>query len=359
MVVGRANRRRQSNAWQIVAVLVRGVDGASRPLHAWPTSSRRFRPRPSPSPTPFPTNLRPIQLPYSHAHPVYPAKRVRRQKNRLHRVSPVVHCGGQPRTPSVMTGKIEGWTARNPRTHTPWRHRMRARRSERPMHAIVAVKVLEIGQVPPRGANSTRTRVQTSCWPCFTTPSPQLQPSRAIDSVTVVTPDPTVAALAYSRRRDGLRRSSSRRRPKPTAQHRARRKTLNAALSAAAADIRAKRGVVDLVVLQADLPAMQPSELTEAVAAARSGGRSVVVDHHGTGTSALFACGESALDPRFGPESALGHANSGARPLNGQWPGLRTDVDTHADLGTVRALGVGPATSASLTRLKATPSNSR
>lgn len=113
-------------------------------------------------------------------------------------------------------------------------------------------------------------------------------------------------------------------------------------------------------MLQADLPAMQPSELTEAVAAARSGGRSVVVDHHGTGTSALFACGESALDPRFGPESALGHANSGARPLNGQWPGLRTDVDTHADLGTVRALGVGPpATSASLTRLKATPSNSR
>ncbi|MDJ0112407.1 2-phospho-L-lactate guanylyltransferase, partial [Rhodococcus erythropolis] len=135
--------------------------------------------------------------------------------------------------------------------------------------------------------------------------------------------------------------------------------TLNAALSAAAADIRAKRGVVDLVVLQADLPAMQPSELTEAVAAARSGGRSVVVDHHGTGTSALFACGESALDPRFGPESARGHANSGARPLNGQWPGLRTDVDTHADLDTVRAMGVGPATLASLTRLKATPSNSR
>jgi len=228
---------------------------------------------------------------------------------------------------------------------------------ERPMHAIVAVKSLRSAKSRLADELDSDARADLVLAMLHDTLSTVAAVS-AIDSVTVVTPDPTVAALAYSAgvtvyadpAPDAARTNGATPRTE---------ETLNAALSAAAADIRAKRGVVDLVVLQADLPAMQPSELAEAVVAARSGGRSVVVDHHGTGTSALFACGESSLDPLFGPESARGHTNSGARRLTGQWPGLRTDVDTHADLDTVRALGVGPATLASLTRLKAAPSNSR
>ncbi len=53
---------------------------------------------------------------------------------------------------------------------------------------------------------------------------------------------------------------------------------------------------------------------------------------------------ESPLDPHFGPGSAAAHAASGARPLSGDWPGLRHDVDTALDLDTVLALGTGPYT---------------
>ncbi|MCJ0904880.1 2-phospho-L-lactate guanylyltransferase [Rhodococcus sp. ARC_M6] len=184
----------------------------------------------------------------------------------------------------------------------------------------------------------------------------------AIDGVTVVTPDPTVAALAYAA---GVHvyadpMSSDRSEVSGTSQPSGKESSLNSALSAAASHIRAESGRVDLVVLQADLPSLQPGELFEALTDARTGGRSIVVDHHGTGTAALFSCDpDLPLDPRFGPESARGHTDSGARRLIGDWPGLRTDVDTGTDLETVRALGVGPATRASLKRLNRTASNTR
>lgn len=180
---------------------------------------------------------------------------------------------------------------------------------------------------------------------------------RSIDAVTVVTPDPNVAALACSIGVNVYADPG----PLPGEADPSQPDTrLNAALTAAAAHVRSHHGAVDLVVLQADLPALRSAELSEAVQIARSGGRSIVVDHHGTGTSALFSIGKgNALDPRFGPESARGHLNSGARQLGGHWPGLRTDVDTPADLDAVRALGVGPSTAAALTRLAAATSNTR
>jgi 2-phospho-L-lactate guanylyltransferase len=60
------------------------------------------------------------------------------------------------------------------------------------------------------------------------------------------------------------------------------------------------------------------------------------------------------LDPRFGPGSAAAHAASGARPLHGDWPTLRRDVDTDADLADAARLGLGPRTArllASLSRV--------
>lgn len=176
----------------------------------------------------------------------------------------------------------------------------------------------------------------------------------AINGVTVVTPDPTVAALAYAA---GVQVYAD---PTPTPRDKSKDSSLNFALSAAASHIRAEFGQVDLVVLQPDLPSLQSAELREAVAAARMGGRSIVVDHHGTGTAALFSCyPDLSLDPRFGSESARGHLDSGARHLVGNWPGLRTDVDTGTDLDVARALGVGRATLASLERLHRTASNTR
>lgn len=100
-------------------------------------------------------------------------------------------------------------------------------------------------------------------------------------------------------------------------------------------------------VLAGDLPALRPEELGAALAAAGDR-RSYVADAAGTGTVLLTAPPASALDPRFGPGSAAAHAQSGARALTGDWPGLRQDVDTAADLRTVLALAPGPHTCALL-----------
>lgn len=97
--------------------------------------------------------------------------------------------------------------------------------------------------------------------------------------------------------------------------------------------------------LQADLPALKPSELEEAL---RHPARSFVSDAAGTGTTLLVAPPGTPLDPRFGPASAAAHTAAGAVPIAGPLPGLRRDVDTESDLHEACALGVGPRTSALL-----------
>ncbi|MBU2662103.1 2-phospho-L-lactate guanylyltransferase [Actinoplanes bogorensis] len=100
-------------------------------------------------------------------------------------------------------------------------------------------------------------------------------------------------------------------------------------------------------VLAGDLPALRPGQLDAALAAAGPG-RGFVADAAGSGTVLLAAPAGEPLDPRFGLGSAAAHAASGARPLEGDWPGLRQDVDTPADLATVLALGAGEHTCALL-----------
>jgi 2-phospho-L-lactate/phosphoenolpyruvate guanylyltransferase len=101
------------------------------------------------------------------------------------------------------------------------------------------------------------------------------------------------------------------------------------------------------VVLAGDLPALRPEELGEALDRAGSA-RAYVPDAAGTGTVLLTAPAGTPLDPHFGPGSAAAHAASGATTLTGDWPGLRQDVDTAADLRTVLARQPGPYTCALL-----------
>ncbi|MGC0363418.1 2-phospho-L-lactate guanylyltransferase [Rhodococcus sp. 27YEA15] len=231
------------------------------------------------------------------------------------------------------------------------------RSDARRMHAIVAVKALSTAK--SRLAADLDSHAREDLVLAMLHDTLRVVASvPTIEAVTVVTPDPTVAALAYSARVDVFADPGyvADRPADPSAPER----SLNDALRAAADHIRSAHGNVDLVVLQADLPALRTSELVEAATAARAGGRSIVVDHHGTGTSALFSCDpDQPLDPHFGPESARRHQISGARVIDGSWPGLQTDVDTHADLLTVRTLGVGPATHASLIRFNSVSSNTR
>lgn len=153
----------------------------------------------------------------------------------------------------------------------------------------------------------------------------------ALRAITVVTPDDVAA--------DAARRLGARVLADPTpAGH---RNPLNNAIAAAETAVRDE--TPNIVVLQGDLPSLQPQELAEAIAAARAYRRSFVCDRHGTGTSALIAF-DVALDPQFGPGSAQRHRHSGAIELTGAWPGLRCDIDTPDDLLIARRLGVGAAT---------------
>ncbi len=194
-----------------------------------------------------------------------------------------------------------------------------------------------------------------------------------VGDVLVVTDDPVVTAMA-----PGLDA-----RPVPDAP--------SAGLNAAAAfgaDVAA--GLHRWrAVLAGDLPALRPGELAAALAtaalgpaalgpaaqgpaaqgpaaqgsaargtAARGtaayGGRHFLRDAAGTGTVLLTAGPGVPLDPHFGIGSAAAHAASGAVELSGDWPGLRHDVDTAADLSAALALGTGPHTSALLTEVDVT-----
>ena len=121
---------------------------------------------------------------------------------------------------------------------------------------------------------------------------------------------------------------------------------LNPALAhgAAAAMRRSPRDGVAL--LSADLPALRPAELDAALAAAADHDAAFVADTSGFGTTLLAIAPGHLVTPRYGRASAAAHRAAGAVELTGDWPTLRNDVDTAADLRTAAELGLGPATSA-------------
>ncbi len=125
--------------------------------------------------------------------------------------------------------------------------------------------------------------------------------------------------------------------------------SLNAALRAGERLLRADDPNAVIGALQADLPALRPRELTEAISEA-DGQRAFVADRHGTGTTLLLAPPGERLRPRFGTDSAYAHALSGAKPLTAALPSLRSDVDTPEDLDHARLLGLGDRTRTVLDR---------
>ncbi|BDE60124.1 2-phospho-L-lactate guanylyltransferase [Rhodococcus hoagii] len=229
-----------------------------------------------------------------------------------------------------------------------------AHRSDQPAHTHVVVAVKDLSRAKTRLAESLSASDRTDLVVAMLRDTLSVlvgardtaDPARITD-VTVVTPDPVVASIAAECGVGHL--------PDP-ARRALGESGLNAALTDAERALGTAGGAIDVVALQADLPALRTAELLDALGQARRGGRSIVVDHTGTGTSALFACGPSTrLDPRFGTDSARAHIASGARVLDGAWPGLRQDVDTLDDLFAAARLGLGPATRAVFDRLGCTP----
>lgn len=177
-----------------------------------------------------------------------------------------------------------------------------------------------------------------------------LTAARGLDNarITVITSDRRVAAVA---RESGASVLAD----PPATNERDRSDSLNAALRTAAEHARAQSPGVDLVALQADLPALRSHELAEALEVARATGTMIVADHTGSGTTALLHCSpQFPLRPQFGPGSARRHRDTGALAVEAALPGLRLDVDTIDDLGAAAALGVGAGTAGVLDRIGST-----
>ncbi|MCX5367723.1 2-phospho-L-lactate guanylyltransferase [Streptomyces sp. NBC_00015] len=127
---------------------------------------------------------------------------------------------------------------------------------------------------------------------------------------------------------------------------------LNAALAHGAAAVRAFRPDSPLAALNADLPALRPSELARVLEAAGEFPRSFLPDAAGIGTTLLAVAAGRELLPAFGTDSRARHRSSGAVELRPKGvDSVRQDVDTGEDLRAALSLGVGPRTAAAAAHL--------
>lgn len=124
---------------------------------------------------------------------------------------------------------------------------------------------------------------------------------------------------------------------------------LNRTLVLAAAEARRRWPGTRPAALLADLPALRPGTLDEALCAALEvAGPAYVADATGTGTT-LYTAAYDVFAPAFGPASADAHRAAGAAALE-VGADLRTDVDSPGDLGRALLLGVGAHTALATAR---------
>ncbi|MDQ4038101.1 MAG: 2-phospho-L-lactate guanylyltransferase [Actinomycetota bacterium] len=121
---------------------------------------------------------------------------------------------------------------------------------------------------------------------------------------------------------------------------------LNAAISRGTEFVAIRYPSLPVAVLMADLPALVPEELDEALAEAGRHPFAFVADADGVGTT-LFAARQAwSVATSFGNGSAARHVELGAVPITAPVPTLRRDVDTVHDVVSALALGTGPWTGA-------------
>jgi 2-phospho-L-lactate guanylyltransferase len=117
---------------------------------------------------------------------------------------------------------------------------------------------------------------------------------------------------------------------------------LNAAIAAGLKSVARESA---MAILLGDHPALTSAELRDALAGASTVPRALVADAEGIGSALTTAMVGEAHSPRFGVGSRAAHVEAGYVELDGDWPGLRRDVDTAADLD---GLELGPRTRSAL-----------
>lgn len=124
---------------------------------------------------------------------------------------------------------------------------------------------------------------------------------------------------------------------------------LNAAVTRAISELRARDGSTNVAIVVADLPALHPDELAAALTHAAEHEASFVADADDIGTTAVMLGSHSTLMPTFGLQSGERHHAAKMVSVDAG-PGLRRDVDTLIALAAAQEIGVGPHTSAVIDR---------
>lgn len=120
---------------------------------------------------------------------------------------------------------------------------------------------------------------------------------------------------------------------------------LNTSLLLASAEAQRRWPDLRPAAVCADLPALRPGDLADALVAAAAWPSAFVADAAGVGTT-MYAAAYDEFRPCFGPDSRAAHLEQGAREIGGGLPSLRRDVDDLDDLDSARQLGLGAHTAA-------------
>jgi 2-phospho-L-lactate guanylyltransferase len=123
---------------------------------------------------------------------------------------------------------------------------------------------------------------------------------------------------------------------------------LNAALSSAADAAHNTHPRDGIVAMLGDLPCLTPTDVDVVLAFGQGHSRWFLADHHQTGTTMLGVSPGQPLNPLFGPNSAVKHADSGAVACDLPAASARIDIDTTADLQAAIRFGVGENTAKAL-----------
>lgn len=115
---------------------------------------------------------------------------------------------------------------------------------------------------------------------------------------------------------------------------------LNPSLVAAARAVRRRHPGAIPVALCSDLPCLVPDDLEAALEQIGTGGAWFVADADGAGTT-TYAAPYDGFTPCFGEGSRAVHLAAGARPVVGDVPTMRRDVDDEGALSAALRLGVG------------------
>jgi 2-phospho-L-lactate guanylyltransferase len=94
-----------------------------------------------------------------------------------------------------------------------------------------------------------------------------------------------------------------------------------------------------LLVLNADLPLLEPSDLVALVEAAETAGCALAADRHGTGTNAVALLPGAPFRFAFGPGSLAAHRSAASHASLVWSTGLACDLDTPEDIAHVLASG--------------------